>query len=76
MVETVSPVVLVVGADAKRLQWMTHHITSQWPESVVSSIPLAQAHALGTYIADPAPDAIFFHIDFGSESALPETPIN
>ena len=70
MVETVSPVVLIVGTDAKRLQWMSHHITSQWPESTVASIPLAQGHVLGTFLAEPSPDAIFFHVDFASESAV------
>jgi len=69
MEESVSPIVLVVGADSKRLQWMSHHITSQWPESVVSSIPASQSQALATYIGNPPPDAIFLQVDFSTASA-------
>ncbi len=69
MVDTVSPIVLVVGADAKRLLWMTNHITSCWPEGVVSSLPTAQSHMLSTYLVDPLPDAVFLQIDFSTEAA-------
>jgi len=26
---------LVVGGDPKRLQWLTHHVTSHWPDAEV-----------------------------------------
>ena len=65
---TVSPIVLVAGADTKRLQWMSHHITSRWPEAVVASLPTVQARSLSAYVADPAPDAIFLAVDFATES--------
>ena len=69
MVDALSPIVLVVGADPKRLQWLTHHVTSQWPESVVASLPATPGSALASYITDPLPDVVFLHIDFGSTGA-------
>jgi len=61
--------VLVVGADQKRLQWLTHHVTSQWPGSVVASLSATPGDGLAAQIGDPAPDAVFLHVDYDSRVA-------
>ena len=70
MVDTLAPIVLVVGADQKRLQWLTHHVTSQWPGSIVAALPAMQGDALATQIGEPPPDAVFLHVDFESRVAM------
>ena len=64
MEESISPIVLVVGAEPRRLQWVSHHLTSRWPDSVVSSLPATTGPALATYIGNPQPDAILLQVDF------------
>ncbi len=66
MEDSLSPIIFVAGADSKRLQWISHHITSHWPEAVVSTVPVANIRTLASHIGDPAPDAIFLQMDFGS----------
>ena len=39
MPDSTGPVLLVVGGDAKRLQWLTHHVTSHWPSAQVTTVP-------------------------------------
>jgi len=66
MEDSLSPIIFVAGADSKRLQWISHHITSHWPEAVVSNTSVANIRTLAGHIGDPAPDAIFLQMDFGS----------
>jgi len=63
-----APVLLVVGGEPKRLQWMTHHVTSHWPEARVRTLDPRQSALIGTIIADSEPDAVVLQIDFGSEA--------
>ena len=66
---TSGPVLLVVGGDAKRLQWLNHHVTSHWPAAQVTTVPAAQSASLADLVADRAPDAVILLIDFAQEAA-------
>ena len=37
MADATGPILLVVGGDTKRLQWLTHHVTSHWPNAQVTT---------------------------------------
>jgi serine/threonine protein kinase len=69
MPEATGPVLLVVGGDAKRLQWLNHHVTSHWPSAQVTTSPAADASSLARFVQDRAPDAVMLQIDFGSEAS-------
>lgn len=73
MEDSLSPILFVVGADSKRLQWITHHVTSQWPEAVVSAVPASNARTLASHIANPAPDAVFLQMEFGIAGMADDT---
>jgi DNA-binding NarL/FixJ family response regulator len=64
-----APVLLVVGGDQKRLQWLNHHVTSHWPDARVTTIDPGRSALLSRVIADSEPDAVILQIDFGSEDA-------
>jgi DNA-binding NarL/FixJ family response regulator len=59
---------LVVGGDTKRLQWLTHHVTSHWPHSQVTMAPAEDAGSLGALLEERALDAVILQIDFGNEA--------
>ncbi len=58
---------LVVGGDTKRLQWLTHHVTSHWPDAQVTTVPAGEPVALGRLIAERAPDAVILQADFADD---------
>jgi len=62
------PVLLVVGGDAKRLQWLTHHVTSHWPSAQVTTAPAADPMSLAQFVQEHSPDAVILQIDFASEA--------
>jgi DNA-binding NarL/FixJ family response regulator len=68
MADASSPRLLVAGGDPKRLEWLSHHITSQWPEARVWIVPPSDAASLGRVIDDREPDAVMLHVDFGTEA--------
>lgn len=68
MADGSAPKLLVVGVDSKRLQWIAHHVTSQWPQTVLTALPQTQGSGLAALIADPEPDAVLLHLDFGTEA--------
>jgi DNA-binding NarL/FixJ family response regulator len=68
MPESTGPVLLVVGGDAKRLLWLTHHVTSHWPSAQVTTAPAADPESLAQFVQDRAPDAVILQIDFGNEA--------
>jgi eukaryotic-like serine/threonine-protein kinase len=68
MPEVTGPVLLVVGGDAKRLQWLTHHVTSHWPSAQVTTAPAADPASLATFVQEHAPDAVILQIDFSNET--------
>jgi len=67
-----APVVLVVGGDQKRLQWLNHHVTSHWPDARVTTADSRQTALVTRSIEDMRPDALILQIDFGSETAASE----
>src|SRR5271163_3122268 len=75
MPEVTGPVLLVVGGDAKRLQWLTHHVTSHWPSAQVTTAPAAEPASLARFVQERAPDGVLLQIDFSNE-ALASTGLN
>jgi DNA-binding NarL/FixJ family response regulator len=69
MTEATGPNLLVVGGDTKRLQWLTHHVTSHWPDAEVSTLPAEESPALNRLLVERAPDAVILQIDFADEAA-------
>ena len=72
MADATAPVLLVVGGDTKRLQWLTHHVTSHWPNAQVTTAPAEDPASLAGLVQEPAPDAVILQVDFGDESAARE----
>ena len=68
MPDSTGPVLLVVGGDAKRLQWLNHHVTSHWPSAQVTTVPTAEADSLALFVEERSPDALVLQIDFGNEA--------
>jgi ActR/RegA family two-component response regulator/predicted Ser/Thr protein kinase len=62
------PILLVVGGDTKRLQWLTHHVTSRWPDADVTTVPGGQSPALTRFLDSREPDAAILQADFADES--------
>jgi ActR/RegA family two-component response regulator len=69
MADVTAPVLLVVGGDTKRLQWLTHHVTSHWPNAQVTTAPAEDPVSLAGFVQERAPDAVILQVDFGDESA-------
>src|ERR1700686_3465182 len=69
MEDTSGPNLLVVGGDSKRLQWLTHHVTSHWPDAQVTTVPAEESASLSRLIAERAPDALILQADFAEEAA-------
>jgi ActR/RegA family two-component response regulator len=69
MADATAPVLLVVGGDNKRLQWLTHHVTSHWPNAQVTTAPAEDPVSLTGFVQERAPDAVFLQVDFGDEGA-------
>jgi DNA-binding NarL/FixJ family response regulator len=68
MPDSTGPVLLVVGGDAKRLQWLNHHVTSHWPSAQVTTVPAPDAASLAHFVEERNPDAVILQIDFGDET--------
>src|SRR6267154_246875 len=69
MADATGPNLLVVGGDSKRLQWLTHHVTSHWPDAQVATVPAEESASLGRMIAERAPNAVILQADFAEEAA-------
>ncbi len=69
MADATGPNLLVVGGDSKRLQWLTHHVTSHWPDAQVTTVPAEESASLSRLIAERAPDAVILQADFAEETA-------
>ncbi len=60
---------LVVGGDMKRLQWLTHHVTSHWPDAEVTTAPAEDPAVLATLLQKRDPDAVILQVDFAQEAS-------
>src|SRR5450631_856302 len=69
MADATAPVLLVVGGDTKRLQWLTHHVTSHWPNAQVTTAPADDPVSLAEFVQERSPDAVILQVDFGDEEA-------
>jgi DNA-binding NarL/FixJ family response regulator len=68
MADPTGPVLLVVGGNTKRLQWLTHHVTSHWPNAQVTMAPAEDAGTLAAFVQERAADAVILQIDFSNET--------
>jgi DNA-binding NarL/FixJ family response regulator len=69
MLDATGPNLLVVGGDTKRLQWLTHHVTSHWPNAEVTTVPAEDSQSLTRLVTERAPDALILQVDFASDAA-------
>jgi eukaryotic-like serine/threonine-protein kinase len=69
MADATDPILLVVGGDTKRLQWLTHHVTSHWPNAQVTTASTEDPAALARLAQDRSPDAVILQVDFGNEAS-------
>jgi ActR/RegA family two-component response regulator len=69
MADPSGPILVVVGADAKRQQWLTHHVTSHWADAQVTTMGAGESPALNRLVAERALDAVILQADFGDETA-------
>jgi len=68
MADPSGPNLLVVGGDTKRLQWLTHHVTSHWPNAQVTTVPAEETQSLIRLVTERAPDALILQVDFAIEA--------
>jgi tRNA A-37 threonylcarbamoyl transferase component Bud32/ActR/RegA family two-component response regulator len=68
MPDATGPVLLVVGSDSKRLQWLTHHVSSHWPSAQVTTAPGVEPAALARLVQERTPDGVVVQINFGIEA--------
>ena len=61
------PILVVVGGDTKRVQWLTHHVTSHWPHAQVTTLRTGESVTLSRLIAERTPDAVILQADFSNE---------
>src|SRR5580692_468340 len=69
MADATGPNLLVVGGDTKRLQWLTHHVTSHWPNAQVTTVPAGEPASLNRLVAERSPDAVLLQADFADDAA-------
>jgi ActR/RegA family two-component response regulator len=69
MADSSGPILVVVGADAKRQQWLTHHVTSRWADAQVTTMGAGDSPSLNRLVAERALDAVILQADFADESA-------
>src|ERR1700738_5134955 len=67
MADETGPNLLVVGGDTKRLQWLTHHVTSHWPNAQVTTLRAGESAPLSRLISERTPDAVLLQADFANE---------
>ena len=67
MADAASPVLLIVGSDSKRAQWLTHHVTSHWPSAQVNALRSDDKDAFVRHATADATDAVLLQADFGDE---------
>jgi DNA-binding NarL/FixJ family response regulator len=64
----VGPILVVVGGDTKRIQWLTHHVTSHWPTAQVTTLRAGESAPLSRLITERTPDAVILQADFANEA--------
>lgn len=69
MADPMGPNLLVLGGDHKRLEWLTHHATSHWPNARVTTVPAGDSASLNRVMAEGTPDAVMLQVDFADGAA-------
>jgi ActR/RegA family two-component response regulator/predicted Ser/Thr protein kinase len=69
MADSSVPNLVVVGGDAKRLQWLTHHVTSHWADAQVTTLGAAESTALKRLVGERKLDAVILQADFADDRA-------
>ena len=67
MTDASGPILVVVGGDTKRVQWLTHHVTSHWPNAQVTTLRAGESATLSRLVAERSHDAVFLQADFANE---------
>ncbi len=62
------PILVVVGGDTKRVQWLTHHVTSHWPSAQVTTLRAGESAPLSRLISERIPDAVILQADFANDA--------
>ncbi len=69
MADSSGPIIVVVGGDPKRLQWLTHHVTSHWADAQVTTMGAGESAALNRMVGERTLDAVILQADFADEGA-------
>ena len=69
MADPSAPILVVVSSDAKRLQWLTHHVTSHWADAQVTTMGAGESAALNRTVGERKLDAVILQVDFGDAAA-------
>jgi len=69
MAVATDPVLLVFGGDKKRQLWLSHHVTSHWPDALVTIAPFEHSAPLEQFFQERSADAVLVHVDFRSDSS-------
>jgi eukaryotic-like serine/threonine-protein kinase len=69
MADPSGPILVVVGADAKRQQWLTHHVTSHWSDAQVTTMGAGESPALNRLVAGRSLDAVILQADFADDAS-------
>jgi eukaryotic-like serine/threonine-protein kinase len=63
----VGPIIVVVGGDTKRVQWITHHVTSHWASAEVTTLRAGESGPLSRLISERVLDAVILQADFAND---------
>jgi DNA-binding NarL/FixJ family response regulator len=69
MADSSGPILVVVGGDAKRLQWLTHHVTSHWADAQVTTMGAGESAGLNRLVSERKLDAVILQADFADAAA-------
>ncbi len=59
---------LAVGGDPKRLEWLQHHVTTQWPDARLSAVAGTDAGTLQRLVKHQEWDAVVLPMDFANDT--------
>jgi DNA-binding NarL/FixJ family response regulator len=69
MPDSSGPNLVIVGGDPRRLQWLTHHLTSHWADAVVTTMGGGESTALNRMVEQRSLDAVILQADFAEGDA-------
>ena len=69
MADSSGPNLVVVGGDAKRLLWLTHHVTSHWADAQVTTLGAGESAALNRMVGERKLDVVILQANFADADA-------